>query len=170
MEIRLLRPSDDRSRFRSGVLDLDRFFQKYAGQNQFHHHIGTTYVALEEGQIRGFTTIAPGHIEVERLAPAHRKKLPSYPAPILRLARLAVEEASQGRGVGKQLLRFVLLLSIRMAEDFGCIGIVVDAKPAAVSFYSSFGFMPLDVIEGQSPIRPQPTAMFLPLNDVRACL
>ena len=39
--------TDDRTRFRSGDADLDRFFQAYAGQNQFRHHIGTTYVAVE---------------------------------------------------------------------------------------------------------------------------
>ena len=43
IEVRLLRQEDDRSRFRSGQPDLDRFFARYAGQNQFRHHIGSTY-------------------------------------------------------------------------------------------------------------------------------
>ena len=30
---------------RGGDEDLDRFFRKYAGQNQFRLHVGTTYVA-----------------------------------------------------------------------------------------------------------------------------
>ncbi len=42
MEIRPLREADDRTTFHSGEPDLDRFFVKYAGQNQFRHHIGTT--------------------------------------------------------------------------------------------------------------------------------
>jgi hypothetical protein len=33
--VRLLEASDDRSGFSSGNLDLDRFFQRFAGQNQF---------------------------------------------------------------------------------------------------------------------------------------
>lgn len=40
IEVRLLRQEDDRSQFRSGQPDLDRFFARYAGQNQFRHHIG----------------------------------------------------------------------------------------------------------------------------------
>ena len=54
MEIRALRESDDRSQFQSGEADLDRFLRKYAGQNQFRHHIGTTYVAVEGNRIAGY--------------------------------------------------------------------------------------------------------------------
>ena len=53
MEIRALRESDDRSAFQSGDPDLDRFLRKYAGQNQFRHHIGATYVAVERDRVAG---------------------------------------------------------------------------------------------------------------------
>ena len=39
---------------------LDRFFARYAGQNQFRHHIGATYVALESETILGFATVSCG--------------------------------------------------------------------------------------------------------------
>ena len=67
MEIRALRESDDRSAFQSGDPDLDRFLRKYAGQNQFRHHIGATYVAVERDRVAGYVTVAPGHIEIEDL-------------------------------------------------------------------------------------------------------
>jgi GNAT superfamily N-acetyltransferase len=168
MEIRLLRESDDRSAFRSGDPDLDRFLHKYAGQNQFRHHLGTTYVAVDAGRILGYATVAPGNIEIDDLPAKQRKKLPSYPLPILRLGRLAVEEAAQGQGLGKELLRFVLKLALRMADDFGCAGVVVDAKAGAVEFYQTLGFVELEAIEGQSEARPMPRAMFLPIRDIQA--
>src|SRR3989304_9179438 len=89
MQIRALRETDDRSRFRSGEPDLDRFFHKFAGQNQFRHYVGVTYVAVEDRRILGFATLAPGHVEIEGLPAPARKKLPRYPLPVLRLARLA---------------------------------------------------------------------------------
>jgi GNAT superfamily N-acetyltransferase len=168
MDIRALRESDDRSGFRSGDPDLDRFLQKYAGQNQFRHHIGTTYVAFEGGRVLGYATVAPGHSEIEDLPVSGRRRLPKYPLPILRLARLAVHESFQGQGLGRQLLRFVLNLALQMAGDFGCIGVVVDAKPEAVAFYRQFGFVPLEVLEGHSQARPQTTAMFLPVPEIQA--
>ena len=47
IEVRPLRETDNRATFRSGDPDLDHFFARYAGQNQFRHHTGTTYVAVE---------------------------------------------------------------------------------------------------------------------------
>ena len=166
MEIRALREADDRLRFQSGDADLDRFFQLFAGQNQFRHHVGVTYIALENNRILGFATIAAGHIEIDDLPISSRRKLPRYPLPVVRLARLAVDESTQGRGVGSQLLRFVLKLGVRMSEDFGCIGVVVDAKRDAVDFYSKYGFVAADAVEGQSAARPEPVMMFLSLRKI----
>jgi len=167
MEIRALREGDDRSRFQSGAPDLDRFFRQFAGQNQFKHHIGVTYVAVDNRRILGFATIAPGHIEIEDLPLSARKKLPQYPLPILRLARLAVDESARGQGLGSQLLRFVLMLAVRMASEFGCVGVVVDAKPDAIDFYSKYGFIAFQALEGLSDARPQPVPMFLPTRAVK---
>lgn len=168
MEIRALRPSDDRATFRSGDPDLDSFFQKYAAQNQFRHHIGTTYVAVEADRMLGFVTVAPGQIESERIPHALRRRLPRYPLPVLRVARLAVDSSVRSRGIGSALLRFALRLALRLGDEFGCAGVLVDAKPAAVEFYNRLGFMPLDLIEGESSVRPIPATMFLPLGEIRA--
>lgn len=164
MEIRALRETDDRTQFKSGNPDLDRFFHRFAGQNQFKHHIGVTYVATDGDRILGFATVSSGHIEIENLTVAMRKRLPAYPLPVLRLARLAVDRENRGQGLGRELLRFVLRLAARMAEDFGCVGVVVDAKEEAIEFYASYAFVPLDAVEGQSAARPQPVPMFLPMR------
>jgi len=166
VEVRRLLPADDRDGFSSGDPDLDRFFQRYAGQNQFKHHIGTTYVAVEDGTIVGFVTVSAAHIEVAQLQASRRRRLPSYPLPVLRLARLAVDKRAQGRGLGLLLLKAVFLLARRMAADFGCVGVVVDAKPEAVTFYERYGFEAMEVLQGHLGDRPEPTPMFLELGAI----
>ena len=168
MEIRALRETDERSQFRSADPELDRFFERFAAQNQYRHFLGVTYVAIDGGRILGFATVAPGHIEIEGLPATARSKLPRYPLPVLRLARLAVDRSVQGQGLGGQLLRFVLQLALRMAGDYGCIGIVVDAKPQAESFYAKYGFIGLVAVEGQSSARPRPKPMFLGMPAIKA--
>lgn len=170
MEIRALHEGDDRSQFRSGDPDLDRFFRKFAGQNQFKHYLGVTYVAVDATRILGFATVAPGHVEIDGLPAAARKKLPRYPLPVLRLARLAVDEGFRNQGLGGRLLGFVLQLALRMANAFGCIGVVVDAKPDAVDFYRRYGFLSIDPIEGQSDIRPSPIPMFLSTRAIQGAI
>jgi predicted N-acetyltransferase YhbS len=164
IEVRPLRATDDRNSFQSGNEDLDLFFRRYAGQNQFRHHIGVTYVAAEGATILGFVTVAVGHIEIEKLPSNLRKKLPDYPLPVLRLARLAVDRNAQGKGVGENLMRAVFGIAIEVRQNLGCVGVVVDAKPEAQRYYSRYGFVELDVIEGRLEERPAPKPMFLPLS------
>jgi GNAT superfamily N-acetyltransferase len=170
IEIRPLRETDDRTTFRSGDPDLDGFFARYAGQNQFRHHTGTTYVAVEADRILGYATIAAGNIEGDALPAKGRRALPRYPLPVLRLARLAVASTARSRGVGSAVLRHVFLLALRMAGEYGCVGIVVDAKPDAAEFYARVGFSPLEIGEGALESRPRPTPMFLPLDLIAAAV
>jgi GNAT superfamily N-acetyltransferase len=86
--------------------------------------------------------------------------------PILRLARLAVDVRARGLGIGEQLLKFVLNLAVRLADELGCLGGLVDAKADAVSFYEKYGFERLELQLGEAEARPIPTAMFLPLKDI----
>jgi GNAT superfamily N-acetyltransferase len=165
--IRRLDPKDDRTKFRSGNIDLDRFFARYAGQNQFRHHIGTTYVAVaDHGEIVGFTTIAASELTTAMLSQSKRSRLPAYPLPVLRLARLAVDERHQGQGIAHALLRAVFILAQKMATDMGCLGVVVDAKPEAVGFYKRLGFIALEVVAGQLGDRPEPLPMLLELATI----
>ena len=102
MKIRVLRPSDHRSNFNSGEPALDRFFRFYAGQNQFRHYLGVTYVAIEKSLILGYVTVSPRQIDIDNLNQRVRNKLPRYPIQALGLVRLAVDKQSQSKGIGTQ--------------------------------------------------------------------
>lgn len=114
----------------------------------------------------GFATIAASEVAAPRLTAPLRKGLPAYPLPVLRLARLAVDENARGRGAARALLRHTFALTHRMAEDMGCVGLVVDANPDAAAFYRGIGFMALHVRAGQLGDRPEPLPMFLELGAI----
>ena len=166
VHVRALTPEDDRSRFASGDEDLDRFFRRYAGQNQFRHHLGVSYIATDGDSIHGFLTVAASAIEIQDLPGKRQRGLPAYPLPVLRIARLATALEARGKGIGKQLLRTAFELAAGMAEEVGCVGVVVDAKEPAVPFYERYGFEPFEAREGESNVRPRPTLMFLPLGSI----
>lgn len=169
MRVRRLEPEDDRSEFSCGNVELDRFFRQYAGQNQFRHHLGTTYLAIDESErIAGFATVSATEILAERIPTAMKKRLPRFPLPALRLARLAVDTRMSGRGVGRLLVASVLQLARELSESVGCVGVVVDAKSEALGFYESLGFVRLETLSGELGDRPMPTPLFLPLSAIPA--
>ncbi len=164
--IRTLRKNDNRREFESGQTDLDLFFKRFAGQNQFRHHIGVTYIATNEESIFGYITVAMGSLETEEIP--DNKKLPSnYPLPVLRLGRLAVDARYHGKGIGKQLLRHAFVLALQQRDAVGCIGMVVDAKPEAIKYYQKFGFRLVgEAVEGNIKGNPPPKPMFLPIRSI----
>ncbi|UJS26498.1 GNAT family N-acetyltransferase [Thiothrix winogradskyi] len=164
VQVRRLESHDDRSHFCSGDIELDRFFQRFAGQNQFRHYVGSSYIAECAAQIAGFATVSSGEITAEQLANVVRKRLPDYPLPILRIARLAVDQHFQHQGIGKLLLKAMLELALQLRDQVGCVGVVVDAKPTAVAFYTKLGFEPLVCVGGELGSRPEPLPMFLPIQ------
>jgi GNAT superfamily N-acetyltransferase len=166
IEIRPLRADDDRSTFSCGQPDLDRFFQHYAGQNQFKLHLAVTYVAASDSRILGFATVAASSLERNRLPSARlRRRLPGYPLPVLRLARLGVHARVQGSGVGRVLLRHVLGLALDQRDRLGCVGVVADAKPDAIAFYERFGFVPLEGVR-EGALHGDPSPMFLAISTI----
>ena len=168
VSIRALREDDPRSGFRSGNEDLDRFFHRHAASNQFIEHIGSTYVAVDErGTLLGFVTLAAATISADAFPSTRKRRLPSYPLPALRLARLAVALEAQERGIGTLLIRYVFAQALEQANRTGCVGVLVDAKPDAVPFYEKYGFIAVDAVEGRSEARPAPTPMFLATRAIR---
>ena len=81
IEIRPLRLEDERSSFSSGDIELDRFFRNYPGLNQFRLHLGTTHVAVGDGTVVGYATVAPGSIAISQLPRSERRKV-RYPNPV----------------------------------------------------------------------------------------
>lgn len=169
-EIRRLTAEYDRSAFSCGDVDLDRFFQRYAALNQFEHHIGVTYVAVLERELMAFVTVAPSEIVPQTLPRPRKAGMPKYPIPVLRLARLGVAVPHQGRGLGLAMLRFTFQLALRMSDDLGCAGVIVDAKPRALSFYERYGFIPLQALGGALGDRPQPVPMFLEIGAIAGAI
>ncbi len=170
IEIRPLTRDDDRSAFSCGQDDLDRFFEHYAGQNQFKLHLAVTYVAVVGKSIVGFATVAASSIERASVPGARlQRRLPAYPLPILRLARLGVDLRAQGQGIGGALMHHVLHLALEQRERLGCVGIVTDAKPEAVGYYQDLGFEIIGDVR-QGLLHGEPPSLFLAMDTIAATI
>ena len=139
--IQLLDAKHRRDGFDCGDAALNEFLLKQAGQQQ-RRGFGKTYVALAEGGVSvvGFVTVSAGQVATSSLS--GQKKLPRYPAPMLRIGRLAVDKRHQGKGIGQDLLAFSLRLAVEFSQRVGLYAVVVDAKhEQAKAFYVRLGFI-----------------------------
>lgn len=165
MRIRRLQPDDDRSAFSCGDPDYDDFIRKYAGQNQFVHHLSTTIVVVEDEVVVGYATVAPAQAPADAVGAAAGPGLPRYPLPVLRLGRLAVDRRFQHLGLGGRLVAETIEVALRLRDDLGCVGVIVDALQSRAGFYEGLGFVRIaTVVRGRSGVTGT-VLMFLALSE-----
>jgi GNAT superfamily N-acetyltransferase len=139
--------SHDLSAFDCGAPALNDYLRKYAWQNH-QSRAARTYVTTRGGRVVGYYTLAAGSVRREQPPPRVVKGLGQYPVPLILLARLAVDQAEQGRGVGAALLKDAILRAAQAADIVGCRAILVHAKDQnAMAFYRKYGFEPSPVDE-----------------------
>jgi GNAT superfamily N-acetyltransferase len=135
----------DRAGFSCGEPTLDRYLNEQASQ---HHRdgIATTHVLLDDRdstRILGFYTLSAAQLALADLDAADRKRLPRYPVPAARLARLAVASDERNKGFGALLIAHTVERCIRLRDELGIRLLVVDAlNENAERFYRTYGFTP----------------------------
>ena len=155
--IEALSSSHDRRAFSCGVERLDRYLRAQAGQ-EARKNIAATFVLLgSEEEVLGFYTLSATSVALGELPADVAKRLPKYPlVPATLLGRLAVDQRSRGKGLGRFMLADALFRAVR--SEIASFAVVVDAKDeAAREFYRREGFLPL-------PDRP--LKLFLPMASV----
>jgi GNAT superfamily N-acetyltransferase len=136
----------DRAAFDCGDSDLNIYLHRYARQN---HDTGGAkcFVAVPADtptRVLGFYTLSPASIEYSRTPVFAKKRLARYDVPVFRLGRLAVDQTIQGRGLGGALLLRAAARCIRVANEVGGVGLLIDAKSdRAAQWYASYGALPL---------------------------
>lgn len=146
--------------FRSGEMSLDDWLKRRARANQVSG-ASRTYVVCEDKRVIGYYALASGVVTVESASGRFRRNMPN-PIPVAVLARLAVDQTWQGRGIGRALFRDAARRVAHAADAIGIRGIVVHAiSEQAKDFYVALGFDP-------SP--REPMTLMITLSDVRAAL
>lgn len=92
ISIKDIQPKSKLKDFDCGTEVLNDFLTRYSLKNDTLG-IGKTFVALDEREdVVGYFTLATAQVVFEDIPDTYRSKLPKYPIPALRIARLAVSE------------------------------------------------------------------------------
>ena len=127
--------------FDCGQPDLNRWLIKYALQNQ-GSNAAQTYVGVVDGVVVGYYSLAVGQVEYADSPERLQKGLARHPVPIMLLARLAVQNEWQKKGIGRALLKDAVLRTLQAADLAGIRALAVHAKDeAAQRYYEQFDFV-----------------------------
>lgn len=148
-----------RDDFRCGQVDLDDWLTHQASQQQKSGNT-RTFLAISETQNRvvGYYSTTTYRLGLDEAAVAFGSGKRRYPVPAILLARLAVDEAYQGRGVGAGLLIHALFEIASASKSVGFEVLVVHAiNSEAVTFYAKAGF---------TRFEDHPLHLYMPIRDL----
>jgi GNAT superfamily N-acetyltransferase len=92
----------------------------------------------------GYYSLCPASLEYARTPESLLRGLGRYEVPVLRLGRLAVDQATQGKGLGGQLLIAAGARCLAVAAQAGGVALLIDAKnERAAGWYAQYGAVPL---------------------------
>ncbi|WP_326548043.1 GNAT family N-acetyltransferase [Mycolicibacterium sp. ND9-15] len=151
----------DLRNFDSGNAALATWLRRHALASQ-DMDSARTFVATRSGRIVGYFSLTMG--SVYRAEPPSKlvRGMPGYPVGMVLLARLAVDQSQQGRGIGALLLAEALRKAVAAGEVAAARLIVVDAVDEdAAAFYQRHGFIPAP----ENSLR-----LYRRMKDVRASL
>ncbi len=139
-----LSPAHNLSAFNSGEPMLDEWLRRHAQQNEACG-ASRTYIVCAGKQVIAYYTLAVGAVAHVEAPGRIRRNMPD-PVPVMVLARLAVDRAFQGRGIGSALLRDAVLRTVQAAEIAGIRAILIHTiSEPAKRFYEKHGFIPSPV-------------------------
>lgn len=157
-------PNIDRGDFDCGIVELNDYLQRYAKQNH-KRGVAKTWVLVNSDNQRipiGYYSISMAELQRENLPDEVKKGFPRYPLPVIRIGKLAVDKRWQGKNLGELLLIDVFRRGIKISQDIGVIGFLVDAiNERAKRFYLKYGFTALVDF---------PLSLFLPITRISSLI
>jgi GNAT superfamily N-acetyltransferase len=155
-----LAPQHELDAFESGVATLDEWLKRRARRNEADG-ASRTFILCTGQRVVGYYSLAAGSVLHTATTGKVRRNMPD-PVPALLLARLAIDRAWHGKGLGADLLSDAILRAIGAAETIGVRAILVHAiSDEAKTFYEKHGFR-------SSPIEPM--TLMVTIDEARRML
>ena len=135
--------------FDCGKASLGDWLVRHARQAQASGS-AKTFVVADVRRVAGYFSLAVGQVDSVEAPERIRKGMGQYPIPVVLLARLAVDRAYQGQGIGVGMPQEAIRRTLWIAEQAGIRALLTHPIDAdADAFCRRFGFVSSPVREGQ---------------------
>lgn len=131
----------DTTAFVCGVEGLDRWLKQSALTNQ-DTGASRTFVVCEGNQVVAYYALSYCGVTIQVATDLMPRNMPDQ-ISVVALARLAIHQTNQGRGMGRAMVRDACLRAIAASDVIGIRGLIVHALTAEeLAFYERVGFTP----------------------------
>lgn len=159
-----LTPEHDTSEFDCGSEAQTGWLRMHALQAQAAETAAVYVVgAADSRRVVAYFALSAGSVEPSDAPPRVTRGTGRYPVPVILLARLGVDLSEQGHGLGRALLKEVLLRTSEAADTVGARALLIHAESdTARAFYRHL-----------AEFEPSPTDalhLFLLMKDLRATI
>ncbi len=153
----------DVKNFDCGKPAMNQFLSRFAAK---HAELGlsSTWVLLKERDaeklpIAAYYSLASA--TVSRASIPTKQSLPTYPIPVVMLARLAIAKQHQGKGLGAKILIGALRHAVQLTQQgLPAYGLILDAiDEQALAFYQYFEFF--------EPMPDNPMRLFVGMGSLQ---
>lgn len=135
--------------FDCGKPTLNEWFIRHARQAQSSGS-ARTFVVLDDERLVRYFSLTVGQVDVLTAPERISRGMGRYPIPVAILARLAVSQTDQGRGIGVGLLRDAIVRTLTVADQVGVRALLTHPlDDEAARFYRRFGFESSPASESQ---------------------
>lgn len=147
--------------FSCGAEELDDWLRRHALIAQ-QTDSARTFVVARGARVAAYVSLTMGSVQRTDATRRLVRGLPAYPVGMVLIARLAVDLAEQGAGLGTRLLADALRMAVIAGDAVAARLVVVDAiDERAAQFYRRHGF---------TTTLDHPLRLYRRMKDVRASL
>lgn len=160
---RKLEKKDAVNAFDCGRVELDDWLARFALINQ-QNGMANVFICEINGEVAAYYALSAGQVKHESAPARITKGVASHPIPVVILTRFAVDIRYQGIGLGRAMLRDLLIrVSHLAAAEIGVRALLIHAKDGDAKAY----YLEQAEFE-QSPT--DPLHLFLLMKDLRRAL
>ena len=144
LRIEPIEKKHNRKAFTCKKSPLTEYLHQHARQND-EKNIAKSFVAVDDkSTVFGYYSLSTSSIEFEEFPEEYSKGLPQYPIPAVLIGKLAVNESTEGQGLGSRLLIDAFQRILTASSDIAIKVVIVDAiDEEAKDYYHRFGFIEL---------------------------
>lgn len=160
---RKLESIDSLQGFSCGRAELDDWLIRFAFINQ-SNGMSMVFVCEIEGEIAAYYALSAGQVGHESAPQRTIKGVANHPIPVVILTRFAVDLKFQGMGLGRAMLRDLLIRTSNLASDeIGVRALLIHAKDEnSRAFYLAHAEF--------EPSPTDPLHLFLLMKDLRRAI